>query len=74
VFTAASAHGACPECSGLGEILDFDPDLVIPNRTLTLAEGAVLPWNRLGQYSSTYMSSLLSAVGTRYGFDLATPL
>ena len=33
-----------------------------------------MPWNRLGQYSSTYMSALLSAVGNRYGFDLATPL
>ncbi len=73
-FSFNTPHGACPECSGLGEVLDFDPELVIPNRALTLAEGAVLPWNRLGQYSSTYMSSLLSAVGTRYGFDLATPL
>ncbi|MBN9386591.1 MAG: excinuclease ABC subunit UvrA [Chloroflexi bacterium] len=73
-FSFNTPHGACPECSGLGEVLDFEPDLVIPNRSLTLAEGAVLPWNRLGQYSSTYMSALLSAVGSRYGFDLATPL
>ncbi len=73
-FSFNTPHGACPECSGLGEVLDFEPDLVIPNRNLTLAEGAVLPWNRLGQFSSTYMSALLSAVGDRYGFDLATPL
>ncbi len=73
-FSFNTPHGACPECSGLGQVLDFEADLVIPNRTLTLAEGAVLPWNRMGQYSSTYISALLSAVGKRYGFDLATPL
>ncbi|HEX2911941.1 MAG TPA: excinuclease ABC subunit UvrA [Chloroflexia bacterium] len=73
-FSFNTPHGACPECSGLGEVLDFEPDLVIPNRSLSLAEGAVLPWNRLGQFSSTYMSALLSAVGSRYGFDLTTPL
>ncbi len=73
-FSFNTPHGACPECSGLGNILDFEPELVIPNKTLSLADGAVLPWNRMGQYSSSYMSSLLSAVGNRYGFDLKKPL
>jgi excinuclease ABC subunit A len=73
-FSFNTPHGACPECSGLGQVMDFDPDLIIPNKQLTLAEGAVLPWNRLGQYSSSYMSSLLTAVGERYGFDLKKPL
>ena len=73
-FSFNTPHGACPECSGLGQVLDFDPDLVIPNRGLNLAEGAVTPWNRLGQYSSTYMSSLLGAVGKLHGFSLTTPL
>lgn len=73
-FSFNTPYGACPECSGLGTILDFDPELVIPNKNLSLAEGAVLPWNRLGQYSSTYMSALLEAVGKQAGFTLNQPL
>jgi excinuclease ABC subunit A len=73
-FSFNTPHGACPECSGLGEVMDFEPELVIPNRNLSLAEGAVLPWNRLGQSGSSYMTALLAAVGKRYGFELNTPL
>ncbi len=73
-FSFNTPHGACPECSGLGTVLDFDPELVITNKSLSLAEGAVLPWNRLGQYSSNYMSAILEAIATRYGFTLSQPL
>jgi len=73
-FSFNTPHGACPACSGLGEILDFDPELVLPNKNLTLGEGAIMPWNRLGQINSGYLSSLLEAVGGQYGFTLKTPL
>ncbi|MEI6042853.1 MAG: excinuclease ABC subunit UvrA [Chloroflexota bacterium] len=73
-FSFNTPHGACPECSGLGQILDVDPELVIPNKQLSLAEGAVLPWNRMGQYNSSYMSHIIVAVGERYGFDMKRPL
>ncbi|MEI7556651.1 excinuclease ABC subunit UvrA [Candidatus Chlorohelix sp.] len=73
-FSFNTPHGACPNCSGLGEVMDFDPELVIPNRNLSLGEGAVMPWNRLGQLNSAYMTGLLTAVGAQYGFTLKTPL
>jgi excinuclease ABC subunit A len=73
-FSFNTPHGACPTCSGLGEVMDFDPDLVVPNKNLSLSEGAVLPWNRLGHFNSTYMTALLQSVGERYGFNLKTPI
>ncbi len=45
-FSFNSPHGACPNCSGLGSVMEFDPDLIIPNRDLTLGEGAIQPWVR----------------------------
>jgi excinuclease ABC subunit A len=73
-FSFNTPHGACPECSGLGTVLDFDPDLIIANKNLSLAEGAILPWNRVGQFSSNYMSALLEAVGAQAGFSMNQPL
>ncbi len=72
-FSFNNPHGACPECTGLGTRKVLDPDLVIPNRMLTLAEGAVQPWARTGT-SSPYYFSLLAGVAERYGFDTATPV
>ena len=46
-FSFNSPHGACPMCTGLGNRLEVDPELVIPNGRLTIAEGAVRPWNRI---------------------------
>jgi excinuclease ABC subunit A len=69
-FSFNTPHGACPECSGLGQVLDFDPELVIPNKNLSLGEGAVLPWNKIGQFNSNYMNALIQAVGEQYGFDM----
>ncbi|HPW48305.1 MAG TPA: excinuclease ABC subunit UvrA, partial [Candidatus Saccharibacteria bacterium] len=48
VFSFNSPQGACPDCTGLGSRLEVDPDLVIPNGRLTIAEGAIRPFNRLG--------------------------
>ena len=73
MFSFNSPHGACPECMGLGVKLVLESDLVIPNKRLTLAEGAVKPWSRIAGNSTSYLA-LLEAVGAKYKFDVHTPL
>ena len=72
-FSFNSPHGACPDCHGLGTKLRINPDLVIPNPRLTIAEGAILPWStssmRLGWYTN-----ILREVSKKYGFDINTPI
>jgi excinuclease ABC subunit A len=72
-FSFNSPHGACPDCHGLGAKLKINPDLVMPNPRLTLAEGAIQPWAtssiRLGWYTQ-----LLREVGKKHGFDTHTPV
>jgi len=72
-FSFNSPHGACLECTGLGTRMELDPELVIPNRHLSLAEGAVQPWARSGT-SSPYYFSLLAGVAERYGFSVDAPV
>ena len=67
-FSFNSPHGACPECTGLGYKLEVDPDLVIPNKSLSLLEGAVAPWTRSGASSGWYMS-LMDSVARSHGFS-----
>ena len=72
-FSFNSPHGACPACTGLGIKLDIDPELVIPNKELTIAEGAVRPWSRTSSISSWY-ASMLESVARRYGFSVHVPV
>jgi excinuclease ABC subunit A len=72
-FSFNSPHGACPDCTGLGTRKELDTDLVIPNKRLTIGEGAVQPWARSGT-SSPYYLSLLQGVADGYGFDTRTPI
>ncbi len=72
-FSFNSPHGACPACTGLGNTMEIDPDLVIPNKELTLAEGAILPWAR-ALAPNSWIFSLLESVAQRYGFSLNTPI
>ena len=72
-FSFNSPHGACPECKGLGTKLTVEPDLVIPNPKLTLAEGAVRPWSKTTSRLSWY-GRILDAVAKEYGFSMHTPL
>jgi excinuclease ABC subunit A len=72
-FSFNSPHGACPACTGLGSRLEIDPDLVLPNPKLSLAEGAVLPWRRMVATAS-WFSTILDAVAERYGFRTDTPV
>jgi len=68
-FSFNSPHGACPECSGLGVKLEIDPDLLIPNKNLSLAEGAIRVWGW-----ASWRASQLYDLARRYGFSLQTPV
>ena len=72
-FSFNSPHGACPRCTGLGAEMQVDPALVIPDRTKSVAEGAVEPLakSRGGQ---TWYQRLLEAVAEEYGFGIDTPI
>lgn len=70
-FSFNSPHGACPVCTGLGSRLEVDPELVIPNGRLTIAEGAIRPFNRVNA-DAWYMKKM-QAVADRFGFSLQVP-
>ena len=70
IFSFNSPYGACPKCKGLGEQLEFDADLVIPNKDLAVADGAISVWGD----SVTYFIQMIEAVGEQYGFDIYTPI
>lgn len=72
-FSFNSPHGACPECKGLGTKLTIEPDLVIPNPKLTLAEGAIRPWSKTTARISWY-SRVLEEVAKAYGFSVNVPV
>jgi excinuclease ABC subunit A len=68
-FSFNSPHGACPACTGLGVKLEIDPELVIPNKGLSIAQGAIRPW----QWQSWYYDQL-EDLARRCGFSLNTPV
>ncbi len=70
-FSFNSPHGACPVCTGLGSRLEVDPELVIPNGRLTIAEGAIRPFNRVAA-DAWYMKKM-QAVAEKYKFTLHEP-
>jgi excinuclease ABC subunit A len=70
-FSFNSPHGACPVCTGLGSRLEVDPELVIPNGKLTIAEGAIRPFNRF--HADAWWMKKLQAVAERYKFSLHVP-
>ncbi|MBR4231633.1 MAG: excinuclease ABC subunit UvrA [Oscillospiraceae bacterium] len=73
-FSFNSPYGACPTCTGLGTQLDVDPDIIIPNRNLSIMEGAISAsgWSRIKSDSICRM--YFEALSKRYGFKLTTPL
>lgn len=71
IFSFNSPHGACPVCTGLGSRMEVDPELVIPNGRLTIAEGAIRPFNRVNT-DAWYMKKL-QAVAEKNGFSLHVP-
>ncbi|MFH1430712.1 MAG: excinuclease ABC subunit UvrA [Candidatus Uhrbacteria bacterium] len=72
-FSFNSPHGACSSCSGLGTLLELDPELVIPNRTLTIAQGAIRPWTKVfANQSSMYQT--IERVALVHNFSVDTPV
>ncbi len=72
-FSFNSPYGACPACSGLGIRLVFDEDLIVPNRELSISDGAIHAWRRGGRRLIIYYNGLLRALAKHYEFDLETP-
>ncbi|MCX6772271.1 MAG: excinuclease ABC subunit UvrA [Candidatus Micrarchaeota archaeon] len=70
MFSFNSPYGACAECHGLGVKIEFDVDLIIPDKTRTLAEGAILPWKNT--VMGSYYSQLLAGLGEQFGFSMRT--
>ncbi|OJI06784.1 excinuclease ABC subunit A [bacterium CG10_46_32] len=72
-FSFNSPHGACVECGGLGTKLEVDTDLVIPNKKLSIAEGAIRPWSRTAAFNGWYFR-ILEAVAKANKFSVNTPV
>jgi excinuclease ABC subunit A len=70
VFSFNSPHGACPRCTGLGAQQEIDPDLLVPDPSLSIGEGALVPW-AVG--NATFYESVIQAIADRYEIDLDTP-
>ncbi len=69
LFSFNSPHGACQACTGLGTKLVLEPDLVIPNKKLTIAQGAIKPWTRIAGNQAWYLK-MLEAVGKAHGWSV----
>ncbi len=70
IFSFNAPHGACPRCTGLGAQLEIDPDLLAPDPSLSLAEGALVPWSVAG---STFYEGVVQGIADRYEIDMDTP-
>ncbi len=70
MFSFNNPYGACPECDGLGTKMYFDPDLIVPDKNLSIREGAVIPWQ--GR-SSVYFHQILDSLAGHYKIDLYAP-
>jgi excinuclease ABC subunit A len=70
IFSFNSPHGACPRCTGLGTQLEIDPDLVVPDPSLSISQGALVPWTVI---NSNFYTQVIQAIADRYEVDLETP-
>ena len=70
-FSFNAPFGACPECHGLGTRMEVDPDLVVPDHSKSIDEGAITPWS--SAHVSEYFSRLIGALGDELGFSTAAP-
>lgn len=71
MFSFNNPYGACPECHGLGNKFEIDPDIVIPDRSLTIKEGAIHPWK---SQVFGFRGQMIEAVADHYGFDTETQI
>ena len=70
IFSFNSPHGACPRCTGLGSQMEIDPELVVPDPSLSIADGAIAPWSAS---ASNYYDQLTQSIAERYDVDLELP-
>src|SRR5213079_2095961 len=71
IFSFNAPHGACPRCTGLGSQQEIDPDLLVPDRSLSIDDGALVPWSLGG--SSGFYEAIINAVADRYEIDTSKP-
>ena len=72
LFSFNNPFGACPKCDGLGTELHFEPDLVVPDTSLSLRDGAILPWAKTGN-TSPYYTQTLEALAKHFKFSMRMP-
>jgi excinuclease ABC subunit A len=70
IFSFNSPHGACERCTGLGSQMEIDPEMLVPDPSLSMGEGAIVPW---ANSVSNYYEQVTEAIAERYGVDLDTP-
>ncbi len=70
IFSFNAPHGACPRCTGLGAQLEIDPDLLVPDTSLSIDDGALVPWSVGGQ---GFYESVIQAIADRYEIDVDAP-
>ncbi|HVS29100.1 MAG TPA: excinuclease ABC subunit UvrA [Solirubrobacteraceae bacterium] len=70
IFSFNSPHGACPRCTGLGSQMEIDPDLIVPDGSLSIGEGAIVPWT---SSATTYYEELTQSIADRYDVALDVP-
>jgi excinuclease ABC subunit A len=70
IFSFNSPHGACERCTGLGSQREIDPELIVPDPALSIAEGAIAPW---ANSASNYYEQITEAIAERYGVDVEAP-
>lgn len=69
-FSFNSPHGSCPECSGLGSLPKFNPNLIVPNGNLSILDGAILPW---ASKSRSWLEKVFQPLSEKYSFSLTEP-
>ncbi|HOQ05719.1 MAG TPA: excinuclease ABC subunit UvrA [Anaerohalosphaeraceae bacterium] len=73
LFSFNSPYGACPACDGLGTILEFDPDLIVPDKTVSLENGAVEAWRKGGKRMNIYYNRLINRFCRQFGISKSEP-
>jgi excinuclease ABC subunit A len=73
LFSFNSPYGACPSCDGLGTILEFDPDLIVPNKNVSLENGAVTAWRKGGKRMNIYYNRLIKRFCRNMGISKSMP-
>lgn len=72
MFSFNAPQGACPECNGIGSKMEIDPDLIVPNKLLSLNEGAIVPWSKSNK-KENYYHQMLEAVANNFKFSMDVP-